>query len=260
MIKAFPKSRRIAIWVGIPLAIVSLIISWFILGNFVSGIFSHVLVSAIIAVIAYSLVLMVCRVIAAGEYQKLLLPLYENLDPEAMLSSLGSINENCLSDGERIMFLVHKANGYIYLGEFSKAEEILSSVSISEKDLSNKYLITGGLATCRLLSGNAKGVRECIDSLMGITKVPNCSKDLSLRARRVVGYIQFCQSILMGRNADIEAAIKDFETSRVPVHKLDVAYYIAIYMSRHKDERAAEYISYVKEKGSKTVYPKLLNL
>ena len=258
MIRVFPKSRRVAYGAGIPLALVAFAVSYLVLGHFVDGVPSRVLSAALIAVVAFSLVLMAARVIAASEYQRLLLPLYENLDPEAMLTAIWQIQEDKLSAGERIMFSVHKANGLLYLGRFDEAEAVLSSVTPDERDLNNRYLVEGGLASIHLLSGDAKGVRESMKRLSAITGAQKCSKELSLRTRRVIGYLQLCLAIRMGSNVDIEPLMKDFESTRVPTHKLDAAYYLVLYSRRHKDVKADEYIAYIREKGSKTVYPSLI--
>ena len=258
MFKAFGKSRKIVYGAGIPLAAAAFALSWFFLNSHVASVPLRLLVSALIAVIAFSLALMYGRVVAAGEYQKLLLPLYEDLDPEAMLKALDTLDADKLGEGERIMCTVHRANGLMYLGKIDEAESLLGSIRVSEADLNNRYLIEGALATCALLSGDMKEARECITHLKAIARAKKCSKDLSLRVRRVIGYVQYCVAIRTGRSVDIETMVKDFESSRVPTHKLDAAYYLAIYMSRNHDERLGQYIDYIDEKGSRTIYSRLI--
>lgn len=259
MIRAFRKSRRIMYLAGIPLSAIAVVVAWFILGKHSGTMAIRAMASLLAGIIAYSVVAMLCRVIAMGEYQNLLLPFYKDLDPAAMLSNLDAIAPKKLSEGERIMLSIHKANGYLYLGDTEKALSLLSYDSIKEKDLNNRYLVLGTLSSIYLMKGDENKIRETIDSLKSIIAMNKCSKDLSMRVRRVISYVELCMAIRKGRKCDISALENDFNSCKIPIHKLDVAYYMALYLKMHKKaDGASKYIDYIKTEGKKTVYPALL--
>lgn len=259
MIRAFRKSRKIMYAVGIPLSFAVVAVSWFILKNHTGTSAMRALVSLLAGIIFYSMAAMVCRVIAMSEYQDLLIPFYKELDPGRMLSNLEALDSKRLSEGERIMLSIHKANGYLYLGDTDKALSLLDYESLKEKDLNNRYLVLGILSSIYLMKYDEAKVNEVLCSLKSIASTDKCPKDLSIRVRRVISYVELCSAIRKRKKCDIAPLEKDFASSKVPVHKLDAAYYLALYLSTHKRlQEASEYIEYINGEGGKTIYPKLL--
>ncbi len=244
---------------GIPLSAIAIIAAWIILAHFTGSIAIRLLTSLLSGIVVYSIVAMLCRVIAMSDYQDLLLPFYKELDPKTMLANLEAIDSKKLSEGERIMLSIHKANGYLYLGETERALSLLSYDSIKAKDLNNRYLVLAALSSIYLMKGDSEKVKELIDSLKAVVAMNRCPKDLAMRARRIISYLELCIAIRSGKKCDISVLEKDFASSKIPIHKLDVAYYIDMYLSLHKrSEGAQKYIGYIKTEGKKTVYPELL--
>lgn len=259
MIRAFKKSRKIMYAVGIPLSFTAVTAAWFILQNYTETSVMRALVSLLSGIVFFSIAVMVCRVIAMSEYQDLLIPFYKELDPGRMLSNLEAVDLKKLSEGERIMLSIHKANGYLYLGDTEKALSLLDYDSLKEKDLNNRYLVLGTLSSIYLMKYDEDKVNELLCSLKSIAASAKCPRDLSMRVRRVISYVELCSAIRKRKKCDTAPLEKDFASSRVPVHKLDAAYYLALYLSTHKRaQEASEYIEYINGEGGKTIYPSLL--
>ena len=259
MVTVFKRSRIAAFYIGIPLTVITFIIVWTASAGRVTDPAMHFLVSFSLALFVFGTVFLVSRAMAMRDYQKLLPPFYADLDPQTMVGNLENLNEKGLNADEKAANDLHKAGGYIYLGETDKARSLLEGINIPPHDLNTLFLIRGNLATCALMAGDMHEAKKRIEQLEAIVKDKRCNQNLATRVGRVSGYLRMCRDICKGKDVDISIMTEDFETSPVPTHKLDVAYYIARYMlSRGDEEGAAEYVGYVTEHGAKTVYPELL--
>ena len=83
-------------------------------------------------------------------------------------------------------------------------------------------------------------------------------KGIRTKARHTLGYLQLCMDIARGRHADVGALQKDFESSRAPLHRLDVQYRIALAL-RHRGDRTGMEKSreYLLENSGGTCYGEL---
>ena len=260
MVNAFRRSKVMAFYIGIPLAIVTFIIIWVSTESRIADQTMRSVVSLSLAIFIFGTVLLVSRGMATRDYQKLLPPFYSDLDPQRMIDSLEGLDPRGLNADERAANDLHKAGGYIYLGKTDKAKALLEGISIPPHDINTRFLIYGNLATCALMAGDTREAKKRIEALEALAKDKKSNQNLAIRVGRVSGYLRMCLDIQKGNDVDISIMKEDFETSPVPTHKLDVAYYIYLYMHAHgEDEDAAEYIRFIEEQGAKTVYPLLLD-
>ena len=97
-----------------------------------------------------------------------------------------------------------------------------------------------------------------LDELRRIAADRSCKKEFVQKARHTLGYLQLCMDIARGRHADVGALQKDFESSRAPLHRLDVQYRIALAL-RHRGDRTGMEKSreYLLENSGGTCYGEL---
>ena len=100
--------------------------------------------------------------------------------------------------------------------------------------------------------------QTAMDELRRIAADRNCKKEFVQKARHTLGYLQLCMDIARGRHADVGALQKDFESSRAPLHRLDVQYRIALAL-RHRGDRTGMEKSreYLLENSGGTCYGEL---
>lgn len=260
MVTTFKRSRIFAFYIGIPLTVFTFIIAWLVMGGHIVSQNMRFVVSLSLAIFVFGTSFLISRAMATRDYQKLLPCFYSELDPKKMVNNLEAIDEKTLNPDEKAANDLHKASGYIYLGETDKADALLKNINIPSHDLNTRFLISGNLATSALMAGETKEARKRIEILEAISKDKRCNQNLMMRIGRVSGYLRMCLNIQKGNDVDISIMIDDFETSDIPTHKLDTAYYIALYMCMHGLEiQASKYISYVRKYGEKTVYPILID-
>lgn len=261
MVNAFRRSRITTFYLGIPLAIVTFIMVWISTESRIADQTMRSVVSLSLAIFIFGTVFLVSRGMATRDYQKLLPPFYSDLDPRRMIDSLEGLDPKGLNADERAANDLHKAGGYIYLGETDKARTLLEGISVPPHDVNTRFLILGNLATCALMAGDTREARKRIEALEALAKDKRSNQSLAVRVGRVSGYLRMCLDIQKGNDVDISIMKEDFETSPVPTHRLDAAYHIALYMRLHGDEAGSvRYIEYIKEHGSRTVYPSLLGI
>ena len=195
---------------------------------------------------------------AAREYQKRLLLLYEALDPSAFLQALLPLRKKRMDASNRCTTLVHIANGYLYGGQPQQALAVLEDVQPPEKALEMRGLVAGNKATCFLAGGEMDRAQTAMDELRRIAADRSCKKEFVQKARHTLGYLQLCMDIARGRHADVGALQKDFESSRAPLHRLDVQYRIALAL-RHRGDRTGMEKSreYLLENSGGTCYGEL---
>ena len=87
MINAFPKSRCVAWTGGAVLGAAAGISAWLYMAGRAASLFNRAIVALLAAFIAVNIALYIARLMAAREYQKRLLLLYEALDPSAFLQA-----------------------------------------------------------------------------------------------------------------------------------------------------------------------------
>lgn len=203
-------------------------------------------------------VALIARLMAAREYQKRLLLLYEALDPSAFLQALLPLRKKRMDASNRCTTLVHIANGYLYGGQPQQALAVLEDVQPPEKALEMRGLVAGNKATCFLAAGEMDRAQTAMDELRRIAADRSCKKEFVQKARHTLGYLQLCMDIARGRHADVGALQKDFESSRAPLHRLDVQYRIALAL-RHRGDRTGMEKSreYLLENSGGTCYGEL---
>lgn len=259
MIQAFSKSRRLALAGGIVFGALAAAAAWWLLANRVGGLGNRLLVTALAAFVAVNIVLYAARILAMREYQTRLLYLYEELDPEKFLKALLPLQKAKMDASNRCTTLVHIANGYLYAGQPDQALEVLAQVNAPEKALEMRGLVLGNQATVYLAQNNADRAQKAMDDLRRIAGAKQCKKEFALKARHTLGYLQLCLDIARGKKVDTAVLEQDFETSRAPLHRLDVQYRLALAYRRAKNQEGYERAkSYVTEQGGKTCFAKLL--
>ena len=97
-----------------------------------------------------------------------------------------------------------------------------------------------------------------MDELRRIAADRSCKKEFVQKARHTLGYLQLCMDIARGRHADVGALQKDFESSRAPLHRLDVQYRIALALRHRGDQTGMEKSrEYLLENSGGTCYGEL---
>lgn len=258
MISAFHKSRLIA-WVGgISLGGVAAVIAYLLLRERLAG-FSLLAVPALSAFVAANIAVYAARIVSTKEYHTLLLFLYEELNPQKLLDALLSLLERRISPQERCTLMVHIANGHLYAGDPHAALDTLDSIPAPEQALELRGQVAGNKAACHLALGDLKSAQLDLDALRLISGHKACKRELSLKLRRTVAYLQCSLDIQRNKNVDLALLEKDYESCRAPLHKLDVAYRLALLSLRNGDEaKFTQYRDYVAEHGAKTALPALL--
>ena len=129
--------------------------------------------------------------------------------------------------------------------------EIASKAVLHARDYGNDILILD-------TAGRLHIDEELMDELRRIAADRNCKKEFVQKARHTLGYLQLCMDIARGRHADVGALQKDFESSRAPLHRLDVQYRIALAL-RHRGDRTGMEKSreYLLENSGGTCYGEL---
>ena len=150
MINAFPKSRCVAWTGGAVLVAAAGISAWLYMAGRAASLFNRAIVALLAAFIAVNIALYIARLMAAREYQKRLLLLYEALDPSAFLQALLPLRKKRMDASNRCTTLVHIANGYLYGGQPQQALAVLEDVQPPEKALEMRGLVAGNKATCFL--------------------------------------------------------------------------------------------------------------
>ena len=135
MINAFPKSRCVAWTGGAVLGAAAGISAWLYMAGRAASLFNRAIVALLAAFIAVNIALYIARLMAAREYQKRLLLLYEALDPSAFLQALLPLRKKRMDASNRCTTLVHIANGYLYGGQPQQALAVLEDVQPPEKAL-----------------------------------------------------------------------------------------------------------------------------
>lgn len=153
MINAFPKSRCVAWTGGAVLGAAAGISAWLYMAGRAASLFNRAIVALLAAFIAVNIALYIARLMAAREYQKRLLLLYEALDPSAFLQALLPLRKKRMDASNRCTTLVHIANGYLYGGQPQQALAVLEDVQPPEKALEMRGLVAGNKATCFLAAG-----------------------------------------------------------------------------------------------------------
>ena len=179
----------------------------------------------------------------------------------AALTACGGSSSSTASSAaasNRCTTLVHIANGYLYGGQPQQALAVLEDVQPPEKALEMRGLVAGNKATCFLAAGEMDRAQTAMDELRRIAADRNCKKEFVQKARHTLGYLQLCMDIARGRHADVGALQKDFESSRAPLHRLDVQYRIALAL-RHRGDRTGMEKSreYLLENSGGTCYGEL---
>ena len=142
MINAFPKSRCVAWTGGAVLGAAAGISAWLYMAGRAASLFNRAIVALLPAFIAVNIALYIARLMAAREYQKRLLLLYEALDPSAFLQALLPLRKKRMDASNRCTTLVHIANGYLYGGRCAAAGEGAGDAGSCGRQQS--YLLSGG--------------------------------------------------------------------------------------------------------------------
>ena len=132
MINAFPKSRCVAWTGGAVLGAAAGISAWLYMAGRAASLFNRAIVALLAAFIAVNIALYIARLMAAREYQKRLLLLYEALDPSAFLQALLPLRKKRMDASNRCTTLVHIANGYLYGGQPQQALAVLEDAQPPE--------------------------------------------------------------------------------------------------------------------------------
>ena len=145
--------------------------------------------------------------------------------------------------------------------EDAQIETAVKLTGLTKQD----YIIRRLLCRDVVVQGNPrvyKALRDqlaaVLDELRRIAADRNCKKEFVQKARHTLGYLQLCMDIARGRHADVGALQKDFESSRAPLHRLDVQYRIALAL-RHRGDRTGMEKSreYLLENSGGTCYGEL---
>lgn len=152
MINAFPKSRCVAWTGGAVLGAAAGISAWLYMAGRAASLFNRAIVALLAAFIAVNIALYIARLMAAREYQKRLLLLYEALDPSAFLQALLPLRKKRMDASNRCTTLVHIANGYLYGGQPQQALAVLEDVQPAGEGAGDagscgrqqSYLLSGG--------------------------------------------------------------------------------------------------------------------
>lgn len=216
MINAFPKSRCVAWTGGAVLGAAAGISAWLYMAGRAASLFNRAIVALLAAFIAVNIALYIARLMAAREYQKRLLLLYEALDPSAFLQALLPLRKKRMDASNRCTTLVHIANGYLYGGQPQQALAVLEDVQPPEKALEMRGLVAGNKATCFLAAGEMDRAQTAMDELRRIAADRSCKKEFVQKARHTLGYLQLCMDIARGRHADVGALQK---VLRAAVHR-----------------------------------------
>lgn len=126
---------------------------WLYMAGRAASLFNRAIVALLAAFIAVNIALYIARLMAAREYQKRLLLLYEALDPSAFLQALLPLRKKRMDASNRCTTLVHIANGYLYGGQPQQALAVLEDAQPPEKALEMRGLVAGNKATCFLAAG-----------------------------------------------------------------------------------------------------------
>ena len=177
MINAFPKSRCVAWTGGAVLGAAAGISAWLYMAGRAASLFNRAIVALLAAFIAVNIALYIARLMAAREYQKRLLLLYEALDPSAFLQALLPLRKKRMDASNRCTTLVHIANGYLYGGQPQQALAVLEDVQPPEKALEMRGLVAGNKATCFLAAGEMDRAQTAMDELRRIAADRNCKKE-----------------------------------------------------------------------------------
>lgn len=152
MINAFPKSRCVAWTGGAVLGAAAGISAWLYMAGRAASLFNRAIVALLATFIAVNIALYIARLMAAREYQKRLLLLYEALDPSAFLQALLPLRKKRMDASNRCTTLVHIANGYLYGGQPQQALAVLEDVQPAGEGAGDagscgrqqSYLLSGG--------------------------------------------------------------------------------------------------------------------
>ena len=183
MINAFPKSRCVAWTGGAVLGAAAGISAWLYMAGRAASLFNRAIVALLAAFIAVNIALYIARLMAAREYQKRLLLLYEALDPSAFLQALLPLRKKRMDASNRCTTLVHIANGYLYGGQPQQALAVLEDVQPPEKALEMRGLVAGNKATCFLAAGEMDRAQTAMDELRRIAADRSCKKEFVQNAR-----------------------------------------------------------------------------
>jgi hypothetical protein len=237
MINAFPKSRCVAWTGGAVLGAAAGISAWLYMAGRAASLFNRAIVALLAAFIAVNIALYIARLMAAREYQKRLLLLYEALDPSAFLQALLPLRKKrygCFQTAApRWCILPTDISTAVSRRRHWRCWKMCSH---RRKALEMAGLVAGNKATCFLAAGEMDRAQTAMDELRRIAADRNCKKEFVQKARHTLGYLQLCMDIARGRHADVGALQKDFESSRAPLHRLDVQYRIALAL-RHRGDR-----------------------
>lgn len=259
MINAFKESRRIAWFGGAGLGLIAGAGVWLMLKETGQTSFQRVLLAAVAAFVGINIAIYLARMVATRNYQSRLLLLYEDLDPEAFLKATEPLKNMPMNPSVRCTLLVHLANGWLYAGKADRALEILNDIKVPKKALASKGLILSNQATCWLAENKPEKAQQCMEELKRLVKDKTCSKEFSTKARHTLSYLQVCLDICRGKRVDVRILEQDFEKSRLPFHRLDVQYRIAMVARKNGDAvRFKKAQDYIREKGAKTAFPQLL--
>lgn len=257
MVCAFSKSRRLA-WVGCPLLGAAAAAGVWLFWGGASSLPVRLLSAGLCGCLAVSLVLYFARLVAMREYQQRLLLLYDQLDPEAFLQAMLPLRQARMRDPDRFLLLIHLANGYLYCGQPQQALSLLDELQLPEKALELRGLAAGNRATCWLAAGKPGQAQAAMEELRGIAALSGCKPEFSQKARRTLGYLELCLANARGRRVDLPALRKDLQTSRAPLHRLDVQYQLALALQRTgAQEEAHRLFETIIKEGGGTCYPRL---
>ena len=195
---------------------------------------------------------------AAREYQKRLLLLYEALDPSAFLQALAALRKKRMDASNRCTTLVHIANGYLYGGQPQQALAVLEDAQPPEKALEMRGLVAGNKATCFLAAGEMDPGADSHGRAAAHCSRQELQKGIRTKGAPYAGLSAALHGYCPGRHADVGALQKDFESSRAPLHRLDVQYRIALALRHRGDQTGMEKSrEYLLENSGGTCYGEL---
>ncbi len=258
MIAYFKKSWDMAWILGSISCVLGFSVTFLLLGGssskYSSG-FLHFGGSFLVSFIALYIVIYFARL---REYQDCLSKLYVDLDPEAFIKKIRPLLEIKTDIVLHTTTKVHLANGYMAMGDFKTALDILNKIELPERALELRGLILSNQISCYLQQGDGKRAEEKIEEVKKLLRDKRCKKEFIKKARHALGYQTICLQILKGKDVSAEALEKDFETSRNPLHRVSVMLQLArVYLKHNEEGKFEEAQNYVIEQGKFLYFSKL---
>ena len=192
------------------------------------------------------------NLLAGKKHNKIIQILQNECDPIKYLNTYYPLTQKKVSKNLKTFLLLNLSAGYISVGDYAQAKNVLSSIDLKKSKPMNNIMFHLHLTSLNINEGNIAQAGKALDyvsNLISTTKIPQTQIDLLNKTRNLYaaririenGYFADVEQILLGLVASADCMYQ----------KVSVKYTLAnLYIKQNRTDEAIKEMRFVAENGN----------